>query len=90
MTGYTYAEAEYLGDKELLARIRRAEAKSGKKTGQRYTRDENGKLVTHRVSVSFYPKTKFSIEDQAPDGGEFSNLRELEESEYEKTFGLTL
>lgn len=89
MAGFTQAEAEYIGDRELLERIRKAEEKFGVKTGVRHSRDGDGNLATYRVSVNFYPKTKFSIEDKAADGS-YVNRRDLMDEEYGKTYGLTL
>ena len=88
MAGFTYAEAEYIGDKDLLARIRKAEEKAGVQTGVRHAH-QDGKFVAYRVSVNFYPKTKFSIEDQAPDGS-YVNRRDLTDEEYGNTHGLKL
>lgn len=81
----TLAEAEYIGDRQLINRIKRAEEKYGYRTGVRHS--ENGKRI---VKVKFYPKTTFYIADVDNMYKEISVYKELTQEEYLKTHSLKL
>jgi hypothetical protein len=82
--GTTQALAETAADAKLLRAVRKAEEKSGFKTGVRFS--QTGQ---HIVSVTFYPKTKFYIQDMAPDTS-LEPARELTTEEFGLTWSLRL
>jgi hypothetical protein len=89
--GTTFAAAEWISVRkvrhQMLARIRDAEKVSGFKTGMRFKGD--GRVM---ISITFYPSTKFWIQDvfdPSNDKG-YGEARELTKEEYEMTEGLKL
>lgn len=78
------AEAEMLGEPELVDAIKRAEAEHGISTGMRFSASGS-----HLVTVSFHPGIKFWIEDFVGTKSK-ANRRRLTPAEYEQTHGLRL
>jgi len=70
-----------------VARVRAAEEKHGYRTGVRKIADGEG-FRDIRISVSFYPDTKFWISDVVD--GKAENPRELTDEEYNASSGLKL
>lgn len=81
------AEAEMLGEPELVEAIRNAEAKFAITTGVRFS--PSGQ---HLITVTFHPGVKFWIEDFVGVGDRSArqNRRLLTPAEYEQTHGLRL
>lgn len=78
------AEAEMLGEPELVDAIKRAEAEHEITTGMRFSPSGS-----HLVTVTFHPGVKFWIEDFVGIQSK-ANRRLLTRAEYDQTHGLRL
>lgn len=81
----TLAEAEWVGDPQLVRRIRQAEEASGFRSGVRFS--ATGR---HIVEVSFYPTEAWWITDLDAQNNRASEKRRLTEAEFKSTWGLKL
>lgn len=81
----TYAEAELIQDKTVMRAIRRAEEKTGMKTGMRFLEERPVK-----VSVTFYPKIQFWVQGLDDMNKVVTAPQRLSAEGYAETRGLLL